>query len=238
MSAPAGAYRDRARHGGGRARCRFLLFAAATALPISAVSLPAAATSAVTVEAFAELCLERALSGRPVKPAVLARGMEITGEITAEDFDEDTVKRNSITWAGIPLTIVTGTGFGADQGRASMPEGIVVLGVGMSSVLAKDPAGRRVDIVTCGVTSTEQPTAARALGDVQRQLSDKLPREAVASAPSTRVRDGLTMDHIHWTWGDMDSDTGRFRVDYGGRAAPDFMGGAILVAYRLKRAPE
>lgn len=228
----------RARHGDGRARWRFLPVAAVTALVISGVSLPAAATSAVTVEAFADLCLERALSGKPVESAALARGMEITGETTLEESDPDTPKQKSITVEGIPLTIVTTTAFAAHQVQAPKPEGIVVLTLGMSKTTAKDPSGRHVDLVQCGVLSAEEPDAARALIEVQRELSEKLPREAVASAPNSRIQDGITNDHISWTWGDIDSDTGRFRVGYSGSAGPGFMGGGMLTAYRVVRAPE
>lgn len=238
MSAFNRSYRDRTRRGGGLAQWRRLPVMAVTALAITGFSLPAGATSAVTVEAFGDLCLERALSGRPVKPAALARGMEITGEITSEESDADDPKRKSITWAGIPLTIVTVTAFGANQNRASLPEGIVVLQLGMRKILANDPAGRNVELVTCFVESMEEPDAARTLIELQNELSNRLPRDAVVSAPSSRKQNGITSDHIHWTWGDIDSDTGRFRVGYSGRAGPGFMGGGMLTVDRAVRAPE
>ncbi len=160
--------------------------------------------------------------------------MEIISQISDAYAPDQYVTRE----AGHPLAVVTATGFGAHQIQAPMPEGIVVLQLATSKVLAKDPAGRNVDLVYCVVTSAQEHRAARALVEVRREVSDKLPRAAVASEPYSNVRDGFAFDTVSWTWGDIDSDSSRFEVSYSGTAKPCFMGGGILFAYRIARAPE
>jgi hypothetical protein len=201
---------------------------------VAGIATPAAATSAITIEEFGELCLERALFGRPVAPAAEEQGMEITTRISdAYAPDQYFMKVD-----GIPLSIVTVTGFVAVQFRAPMPEGIVVLSLGMSKTKAIDPTGRNVERVFCLVYSTEEPSAARALSEVQRELSDKFPRDAVAGEPYSRIWGSSTHDVIRWTWGDIDSPTGRFSVAYSGRAEPGAMREGMLIASRVVRAPE
>ena len=160
--------------------------------------------------------------------------MEITSRISdAYAPDEFFIKED-----GIPLSVITTTGFGAVQVKAPMPEGIVVLQLGMRKTKAKDPAGRNVERVFCLVSSMEKPSAARPLSEVQPELSDKLPREAVASEPYSRIWGSSTHDVIRWTWGDIDSQAGRFSVTYSGSAEPGAMRGGMLFASRVVRAPE
>jgi hypothetical protein len=201
---------------------------------VAGIAMPAAATSAVTIEAFGELCLERTLFGRPVAPAAEERGMEITSQISDAYAPDQYFMKVDV----LPLSIVTVTGFGAVQFKAPMPEGIVVLSLGMSKYKAIDPTGRNVEGVYCIVYSTEKPSAARALSEVQRKVSDKLPREAVTSEPYSRIWESSTHDMISWTWGDIDSPTGRFSVAYSGSAEPGAMRGGMLIASRVVRAPE
>jgi hypothetical protein len=201
---------------------------------VAGIAMPAAATSAVTIEAFGELCLERALFGRPVAPAAEERGMEITSRISESYAPGE----NVIKLDGISFAAVTATGFGAVQFKAPMPEAIVALSLGVSKLKALDPTGRNVERVFCIVQSMEEPSAARALSVVQREVSDKLPLDAVASKPSSRISDNLTHDVIRWTWGGIDSHTGRFSVIYSGSAESGAMRGGTLIASHLVRVPE